>query len=218
VKRSLSILTFGTALVAALALVAFGWLVWQVDRLGRRDDARPSDVIVVLGARVLPDGSPGPDLTSRTQHAIDLWQKGLAPYIICSGGYKNERLSAAAVCKRYAAVHGVPGNDIWLADGSQNTIEDARSTAEVMAERGWRSAILVSHPLHLYRALWLFRQAGVDAVTSPTSTQTERISLPYRTWYALREAGAIIVTNLNARGCLPPQWTTRLQTISYNLP
>ena len=77
-------------------------LTWQVDRLGREDQARPSDVIVVLGARVNADGTPGSDLTSRTYHAVDLWQPGMAPVIICTGGFRNEPLSAASVCKRFA--------------------------------------------------------------------------------------------------------------------
>ena len=61
-----------------------------------------ADAIVVLGARVNADGSPGSDLTSRTYHAVDLWLAGYAPHIICTGGFKNERLSAAAVCRRFA--------------------------------------------------------------------------------------------------------------------
>jgi uncharacterized SAM-binding protein YcdF (DUF218 family) len=52
---------------------------------------------------------------------------------------------------------------VHLADGSRNTIEDAQSTHEVMEQHGWHSAVLVSHPLHLFRARWLFRRAGIDA-------------------------------------------------------
>jgi uncharacterized SAM-binding protein YcdF (DUF218 family) len=202
-----------SALLMGLALLA-----WQVDRLGQRDDARASDAIVVLGARVEPDGRPGSDLTSRTYHAVDLWQAGYAPAIICTGGYKNERLSAANVCRRFAVELGVPPDDVRLADGTTNTIEDAAATARVMADNGWRTAILVSHPLHLFRARWLFREAGVDAVTSPTSTETDRIFPLIRAWYALRESGAIILTVLDRWGWIPPQWTARLQAWSYGLP
>lgn len=198
-------------------LVGFGLLVWQVDRLGRQDDARPTDVIVVLGARVEADGSPGSDLTSRTYHAVDLWQMGRAPYIICTGGFKDEPLSAAAVCKRFAVELGVPESLVFLADGSSNTIEDAQVTARLMASHGWRSALLVSHPLHLYRAAWLFRRAGVDAATSPTTTETERIFLPLRVWYAAREAAAVVITALDGWNLIPPEWVAKLQTWIYRL-
>lgn len=208
-----------TALVLILlALLGFALLTWQIDRLGRVDEARPADAIVALGARVNADGSPGSDLTSRTYHAVDLWRQGLAPYIICTGGFRNERLSAAAVCRRFAVSLGVPEDRVLLADGSANTIEDAAVTEEVMAQHGWRRAILVSHPLHLYRARWLFRRTEIDAVTSPTSTETGSIFAPLRLWYDVREAGGIIVTALDGWSVIPPQWVAKLQTLAYGLP
>lgn len=203
----------GVLLLAGL--LGFMLLVWQVDRLGGRDDARPADAIVVLGARVEPDGTPGSDLTSRILHALDLWRLGYASQIICSGGFKNEPLSAASVCRRFAVEWGVPANQVWLADGTQNTVEDAQATAQVMAAHGWKTAVLVSHPLHLYRARWLFQRAGLEALTSPTTTQTDRILLPLRIWYATREAGAIVVTAVNGRNWLPGKWLARLQMLSY---
>lgn len=181
-------------LLAVLALLALIMLAWQIDSLGQQDHAGPANAIVVLGARVNPDGSPGSDLTSRTLHAVDLWQVGIAPYVICTGGYADEPLSAASVCRRYAISLGVPAERVLLADGSANTREDAAVTAAIMAREGLNSAVLVSHPLHLYRARWLFRRAGIEAATSPTTTETYRIVFPLRAWYALREAGGIVLT------------------------
>jgi len=217
-KRVWRALVRALGLLFLAGLLGFGLLVWQVDRLGRRDDARASDAIVVLGARVEPNGHPGSDLTSRVYHALDLWQAGYAPQIICTGGFKDEPLSAAAVCRRFAIDWGMPPEQVWLADGARNTAEDAQATARVMAANGWHTAILVSHPLHLYRARWLFRRAGVEAVTSPTTTKTGQIFPPLRAWYATREAGAIVVTLLDGWGWLPATWTARLQTWSYSLP
>lgn len=202
-------------LLFALALLAFASLAFQIDRLGRRDHARPADVIVVLGARVNADGSPGSDLTSRTYHGVDLWHAGYAPYMICTGGFKAEPLSAAAVCKRFAVSLGVPEERIGLADGSSNTVEDAEVTAELMAANGLRTAILVSHPLHLYRARWLFRRAGVEVVTSPTTTDVGRIFLPLRVWYTLREAAAIVITAVDGWNILPSGWHDRLHVWTY---
>jgi uncharacterized SAM-binding protein YcdF (DUF218 family) len=204
--------------MVVLVILAFAALAWQVDRLGARDDARTSDAIVVLGARVQPDGRPGSDLTSRTYHAVDLWQAGYAKQIICTGGFENEPLSAANVCRRFAIELGVPAEQVWLADGTVSTAEDAEVAAQVMKEHGWRTAILVSHPLHLFRARWLFRAAGVDAATSPTSTATGRIFPVLRAWYALRESGAIVLTVLDRWGWLPPRWREQLQAWSYGLP
>jgi uncharacterized SAM-binding protein YcdF (DUF218 family) len=205
-------------LLTAGALVAFVLLVWQVDALGRRDLARPADAIVVLGARVDPDGRPGSDLTSRTYHAVDLWNAGIAPHIICTGGFEGDRLSAAAVCGRFAAELGVPEDRIWLADGATNTGEDARATAKIVADNRWRSVVLVSHPLHLFRARWLFRRYGINVSTSPTSTDTGRIFPPLRLWYAVREAGAVVLISLDDLGLVPSDLVVRLQDWSANLP
>ena len=101
------------------------------------------------------------------RHAVEVWKAGQAPHMICTGGFKNERLSAAAVCRRVAIQLGVPAERIVLADGTSNTAEDAHAAAQVMAERGWRTAILVSHPLHLFRARWLFEREGVTGCHQP---------------------------------------------------
>ena len=221
-KRALGLALRTAVLLVLITLIAFAILALQIDRLGGRDDAQAldapaADAIVVLGARVNADGSPGSDLTSRTYHAVDLWLAGYAPHIICTGGFKNERLSAAAVCRRFAVELGVPADRIFLADGSSNTSEDAAATAQVMADQGWRKAILVSHPLHLYRARWLFRRVGLDVVTSPTSTEVERIAPPLRAWYTVREAAAILITALDGWKIVPPEWIARLQRWTYRL-
>lgn len=205
-------------LLIAAALLGLAYLAWQVDRLGGRDEARPADVIVVMGARVNADGTPGSDLTSRTYHAVDLWQAGLAPHIICAGGYENEPLSAAAVCKRFAVRLGAPAGQVWLADGTSDSLGDARATAAVMAAHGWRSAILVSHPLHVYRARWLFRRVGIEATTSPTTTDTAAIFLPARIYYAVREAGGVALSTLDSLGALPPSVRSRLRALTYAAP
>ena len=121
------------------------------------------------------------------------------------------------MCRRFAIELGVPADRIYLADGSSNTIEDAASTAQVMADQGWRKAILVSHPLHLYRARWLFRRIGLDVVTSPTSTEVQRIAPPVRAWYTVREAAAILITALDGWEIVPPEWIARLQRWTYRL-
>jgi len=205
----------GLLLITCLGL---GVLIWQIDRAGRVDAATPSDVIIVFGARVEGDGSPGPDLLSRVTHAVDIWRAGYASSIICTGGFKNERLSAAAVCRRLAIQQGVPAAQIFLGDGTTNTAEDAQAASRVMAEHGWRTAIVVSHPLHILRARWLLRRTGVIAVGSPTSTQVDRIPWPLRLWYTIREAGGIIATVLDEWGWLPTDWRIKLQNVSHGAP
>jgi uncharacterized SAM-binding protein YcdF (DUF218 family) len=195
-------------------LLGFGLLCWQIDRYGQQDGLRRADAIVILGARVTPSGQPGSDLTSRTYHGVDLYNEGWAPRVICTGGYADDSMSAAAVACRFASTLGVPPEDALLADGSMTTAEDAQATASLMSDRGWQSVILVSHPLHLYRARWSFRRAGLTVHSSPTTTDTSRIFPPLRIWYVLREAGALTLTVLEDWGLLHG-WLERLQTRAY---
>lgn len=197
--RALRLILWAVATAVATCLVLVTVLGWQINRLGGRDLARQADAVVILGARVNADGSPGSDLLSRTYHGIDLYNAGLAPVVICAGGKGGDRLSAGAVACRFAveALDLPPERALVVEQrDAYSTAEEARAVAELMRERGLRSAILVSHPLHLYRARWLFQGQGVEVFTSPTNTELWRIAPPARLWYTLREVGGVILVVL----------------------
>jgi uncharacterized SAM-binding protein YcdF (DUF218 family) len=204
-------------LASLLCVVGFVALCLNIDYHGRHDLAQPADVIVVLGAQVLPDGQPGPDLRSRTEHAVSLYSAGLAPRLICAGGVQGDAASAAAVCKTLAVELGTPAESIFLADGSSNTEEDARQVAAVMFQHGWHTAVLVSHPLHLYRAKLFCEREGLTVYTSPTTTDLDRIDLPLRGYYTVRECVAVLWPYLEQAG-FPPAWTAALEDWVYSGP
>jgi len=199
-KRLWRAVTRTLTLIIILLSCAFGILCWQVDRWGRRDEARPVDAIVVLGAQVNPSGEAGSDLTSRTYRGVDLYNAGLSPRLICTGGFADDYMAAGAVARRFAIELGVPPASVFVADGAMTTSEDALVTAALCQEHGWRQVVLVSHPLHLYRARWSFRRAGLHVFTSPTTTDTDRIFPAIRAWYVVREAGALALTVLEDYG------------------
>jgi len=205
-----------TLLVLALlaAVATFFFLCWRINYTGVHDEAQRADAIVVLGARVDPDGQAGPDLRVRTLHAVDLFQRGLAPYIICTGGFQDDRLSAASVGCRLAAAQGVPADKTLLADGSSTTREDAARTAELLAAKGWQTAILVSHPLHLERARLFFEAQGISVYPSPTSTNLSAIPWKTRALLTIREAAGILWLYLEDGGA-PDIWTEPLNRWIY---
>jgi uncharacterized SAM-binding protein YcdF (DUF218 family) len=196
-------------------LAGFAILCLRIDFYGRLDLAQPADAIVVLGAQVLPAGQPGPDLTSRTQHAVGLYQAGLAPRMICAGGVAGDQASAASVCRTLAVDLYVPSEVIHIADGSANTAEDAHQVAALMAEQGWQTVIVVSHPLHVYRAKLFFEQEGLTVYTSPTNTNVDDIDLQLRAYYTIRESLGILWPFLEQLG-LSPQWTASLEELVYS--
>lgn len=168
------------------------WLAWQIDGAGLGDPPQQTDTIVVLGALVRADGEPGRDLSARTRWAVSLFHERVAlgetPVLITTGGYTSDPLSAAAVAQRKAIEWGVPSERIFLADGGQTTGEDAQAAAAVMAAHGWRSATLVSHPLHLYRSRWHFERAGIPDIHTYAAGNRERLPGPARVYLSSREA------------------------------
>jgi uncharacterized SAM-binding protein YcdF (DUF218 family) len=164
-----------------------------IDAYGFQDQARPADVIVILGSQVYPGARPGPALTRRTQHAVALYSKGLAPVIICSGGQAGSESSteAAAAC-HLAASLGVPPAALLLEDKARSTEENALDTAAIMAAHGWRTVVVVSDGYHLYRADLLFRQAGAVPYPSPAQATAGPMNPVERYGRETRELAALV--------------------------
>ncbi|MFC2029305.1 YdcF family protein [Chloroflexota bacterium] len=202
------------ALLAGLLTILF--VGWRINSTGAKDSARQTDAIVILGARVEPDGTPGPDLLARTMHGVRLFQRGFAPYLVCTGGFDNDRLSAASVACATAVEQGVPRQSVLLADGSMTTREDAVSAHDLFAARGWQTAILVSHPLHLERARILFESQGIEVFPSPTSTDLGAIPMGTRAWLTARETVGIIWHALETFG-VPYEWTGLMSRLVYGV-
>jgi uncharacterized SAM-binding protein YcdF (DUF218 family) len=143
------------------------YIIW----IGQRDDAGPADAIIVLGAAAY-DAKPSPVFQERIRHGIELYQRGLAPKLIFTGGYggAGARFSESQVARRYALRQGVPENAILIESISRNTHENLRQASALMQNHDLHSAIIVSDPLHMARALRLSGELGIRAVGSPTPT------------------------------------------------
>jgi uncharacterized SAM-binding protein YcdF (DUF218 family) len=154
--------------LAALALV--GVATYRIWDQGQRDERRPADAIVVLGAAQY-DGRPSPVFRARLDHAIALYQEGLAPWLIVTGGrQEGDRTTEAATARAYAIEHGVPADAILAEDGSRTTHESIRGVAAVMDERGLEDAVFVSDPSHMLRVLRMADDEGIAGYGSPTRT------------------------------------------------
>jgi uncharacterized SAM-binding protein YcdF (DUF218 family) len=155
----------------ALVLLA-GWAlcVAAIHLWGRRNEARPSDAIVVLGAAQY-DGRPSPVLRARLDHAIELYRKGIAPVIIMTGGQApGDTVSEAVASQRYAVREGVPRDAILTEREGMTTVESMEGVWKLMEARQMKTAVLVSDPFHMLRLKLLARQVGFRGFTSPTRT------------------------------------------------
>lgn len=160
------ILTVAVVTVFALWIIsASAVLIWS-----SRDEARPAQAIVVLGAAQYA-GRPSPVLRARLDHALDLWNRHLASLLILTGGTgSGDITSEAAVGRNYAKRHGVPDSAILVESEGRTTSESMKAVAGMLEVRGLQSALLVSDPFHMLRLRILARRFGFTPYTSPTRT------------------------------------------------
>ena len=161
-----------------LLLVVLFWLAGvaaYITWVGQRDDARPADAIIVLGAAAY-DAKPSPVFEERIRHGIDLYKRGLAPKLIFTGGYggTGARFSESQVARRYALRQGVPDKAILIESLSRNTHDNLRQASLLMQQHQLHDVIVVSDPLHMARALRISKELGIRAVGSPTPTSRFR--------------------------------------------
>jgi uncharacterized SAM-binding protein YcdF (DUF218 family) len=163
-------------------------LIGAVVVVGTQDSRRPSDAIVVLGAAQYV-GRPSPVLAARLDHALVLWQQGVAPLVVLTGGTGDgDTTSEAAVGRRYLSTRGVPDSVLLMEVDGRTTSQSVRRAAELLQARGRVRVVLVSDPFHALRARVLALRWGLDAVTSPTRT-SPIARTPSREWrYVLMEA------------------------------
>jgi uncharacterized SAM-binding protein YcdF (DUF218 family) len=153
------------ALALSWVLSATLVLVWS-----SRDEARPAQAIIVLGAAQYA-GRPSPVLRARLDHALELWNRHLSSLLILTGGIgTGDTTSEAAVGRNYAKKHGVPDSAILVENGGRTTSESMRAVAGMLEARGLQSALLVSDPFHMLRLRILARRFGFTPYTSPTRT------------------------------------------------
>ena len=202
--------TFKRILLVCLLAAIFYFAVFltAIHFTGTQDGTRPADVIIVLGAGLRHDGRPGPALTRRSIRAADLWQRGIAPIVLCTGGQAESfPRSEAGACHEILRGRGLPQSAILLEENSRSTEENALFSSQIIRERGWTSAALVSDSYHMLRANWLFRSHGVEPFASPVPANRNRYPLnyPYSLlreflafhWHVLKEALNIPVTHLS---------------------
>ncbi len=115
-------------LAVILVLPALLWatcVTLQVRAVGKHDDTRPADAVVVLGSKEY-SGWPSRSFSARLDHALYLYEEGLAPLVIVAGGDpEGDSYTEAAAGVRYLEHQGLPP-DALLTVGGDNTYENLR--------------------------------------------------------------------------------------------
>ena len=182
-KRSVCLAAIFAVLLVAVCLIS---TALSIVRFSRVDEARPADAAVVLGAAA-PNGTVSPVYRERINHAIGLYESGLVRYIIMTGGTADgNTVSDALAAKNYAVSQGIPESSILIEDQSTITEENLEYAKKSMDEHGLDTALIVSDPLHMKRAMLMAEDYELTAYSSPTRTSMYK-SLRTKIPFLLRE-------------------------------
>jgi len=141
---------------------------------GKKDEKAYSDVAIILGAGT-SNSEVSPVYRERINHGIWLYENGYVNFLIMTGGIgEGNDVSDALIAKQYAISKAVPEQAIFIEETSAITEENLENAKAIMEENSFNTAIIVSDPLHMKRAMLMAGDYGIDACSSPTSTTMYR--------------------------------------------
>lgn len=133
------------------------------------------EAIVVLGGatrnheppRIMPDMS---DRGDRLLYAAKLYQEGVAPILILTGGrieWFGAESSEAESMATILELMGIPRQAMLLESKALNTYENAVYTKEILKQRNIKKIVLVTSAAHMPRSLAIFKKQGIKAIPAP---------------------------------------------------
>ncbi|MDQ3525154.1 MAG: YdcF family protein [Chloroflexota bacterium] len=195
-RKQRTALKWVTSLVTACLVImvagVFG-IITLVYVQARTDEARPVDAIVVMGAAQF-NGRPSPVLQARLDQALALYNAGLAPRIVVTGGQQpGDAFTEAETGYRYLMEQGVPADAILMENEGRSTWESMQGLPAVLPPSESPEVLVVSDGFHLFRSELMLGELGYDAHSSAAPDS------PIRPWsltefgYVVREVGGVIV-------------------------
>ena len=191
-----------TLLVGALAAAALLWLAVTCVRIAReasRQEIQPADAIIVFGAAEY-SGRPSPVYRARLDHAFDLFQQGVAPVVITTGGAAADpSYSEGGVGHDYLMHRGIPDSSLIAETQGSDTAQSAQRIGVIMRANHMHSCIAVSDAYHVFRIRKLLEHERLQVYVSPRPD-----SRPHSRWQRveaiLREAASYLVWRLHLPG------------------
>jgi len=178
-----------TTAAVVLVLLVLGWgaVVLAVAVQSTRDQAATADAIVVLGAAQY-NGRPSPVFRARLNHAAALYQRGLAPVLLVTGGVgTGDSLNEAVVGRAYLARLGLPVEALIALPAGDDTYASLAEVARWFEGRASRRVLLVSDGFHMLRLRIIARRLQLVPLTSPATGSPIRANLRRNTAYLLAE-------------------------------
>jgi len=183
-------------LAAILILTYFVGICLAILRTANSQELHHADAVVVFGAAEY-SGRPSPVLRARLDHAYDLFQRGLAPVVITTGGAgEDPQFSEGGVGHDYLMHRGIPDSKLIAETQGSDTARSAERVAVIMRANNMHSCMAVSDAYHVYRIRQLLQYEGVQVYTAPRPDSRPK-SLKQRIAAVTREAFAYIFWRLH---------------------
>lgn len=157
-------------IVLALSLLVAGFLViaYSIVRFSAQESGNSADVAIVLGAAAWWN-KPSPVYRERINQALALYKQGRVRLIIFTGGTRQPGYpSEAEVGRQFAESNGIPPWSILVDADSHTTWQNLEHAKVLMDSGGLHSALLVSDPLHMQRAVAMAQDIGIQVEPAPT--------------------------------------------------
>jgi uncharacterized SAM-binding protein YcdF (DUF218 family) len=139
----------------------------RVVREAGKEELHPADAIVVFGAAEY-SGHPSPVYRARLDHAYDLFQRGLAPVVITTGGSgADPSFSEGGVGHDYLMHRGIPERNLIAETQGSDTAQSAQRVAVILRANGMHSCLAVSDEYHVFRIRQLLEHEGIQVYVAP---------------------------------------------------
>ncbi len=165
--------------IAVIAFCIFiAYIFLSIAWFSTVDEKKTADAAIILGAAAWYK-RPSPVFEERINHGIWLYRNGYVKKLILTGGKSRKApFSEAFVARRYALKNRVPEEDILIEEESMTTRQNLLNARALMEENHLSTAIIVSDPIHMRRAMQIARDLDITAFSSPTP------STRYASWKA----------------------------------
>jgi uncharacterized SAM-binding protein YcdF (DUF218 family) len=153
----------GVAILILFLLTATPAAYYYAKPLYVISDPRKSDVIVLLSSGQIDADWLKPDAAQRVLGALKLYREGYAPAIVTSGSQHAAGLNQAELEAAWLERAGVPHDAIVVESRSYRTYTSGIEVARLMADRGWKSAVVVTSQMDVPRVRMVFEKLGIRA-------------------------------------------------------
>ena len=170
-KQRKKIILWAVAILAGLGLLAL-IVVFSLNAMvknnardyiltsGQAAELENVDCILVLGCGVRDDGSPSHMLEDRLKRGLELYQLGAAPKLLMSGDHDRKGYDEVATMKAFVMAQGVDSEAVFMDHAGFSTYESMYRARDIFQVK---KLIIVSQGYHLYRAVYIARQLGMEA-------------------------------------------------------